>query len=246
MIIEQIHSIESISSKLSDEEFWWNFWLNYAELETKMNSKYHKLSNVDSIYQRMSFTQKIKSTIWSSAISTHESLIKQNHLILLQKNRRSLFSWYLFFQLINFLWLTLIATLLILNYTNHVVDVSAWCLLKRCSANLYTYTDNFMKKVKQLHKENHNTLRALQFVIKILKAWFMLILISLMYDLSMIFQDVLRYFHFKIISRYFHISRSFQDENRVKISMKKNSENIFVTSYWRDSNLLHCIFLSLY
>lgn len=43
------------------------------------------------------------------------------------------------------------------------------------------------KGARQLDKADHNTLGALQFVAKMLQAWFMLIATGLVYDLSMIF-----------------------------------------------------------
>ena len=90
---------------------------------------------------------------------------------------------HLLLPLISLLWLVPTATLLALNYTNHVIGPSAWCPLGHCSAD--PFTDNAKQKAKQLDKADHNTLGALLLMAKVLEARFMLIATSIVYDISM-------------------------------------------------------------
>lgn len=145
-----------------------------------MDPRYQRLPNVNAAYQSNS-----KHTTESSALPVHGVPPNPNHVISPQKNPRKSWPWHLLSHVISLLWLAPIATLLVLNYKNHVIGASAWCPLGHCSADVLG--EDAIQKAKKLDKNDHNTLGALQFVAKALEVWFMLIATSLVYDISMVF-----------------------------------------------------------
>ena len=108
-----------------------------------------------------------------------------SHHIPPRRKPHRLSSGCLLLPVISLLWLVPIATLLALNYANHVIGASAWCPLGRCSAD--PLMNNAVQRAKQLDKADHNTLGALLLVAKSLEVWFMLIATSVVYDISMVF-----------------------------------------------------------
>ena len=118
-----------------------------------------------------------------SIASLPGSSYKQEVLSAPIKNPRKSFSWHLLSYVVSILWLAPIASLLALNFTNHVIGASAWCPMGHCSADIFS--DDVFDRARKLDKNDHNTLGALQFVAKSLEVWFMLIATSLIYDVSM-------------------------------------------------------------
>ena len=140
---------------------------------------YHQISDNGPSYPMLPNKQAAQS-VTSFAGSSY----KQEVLSAPLKNPRKSFSWHLFSYVVSILWLAPIASLLALNFTNHVIGASAWCPFGRCSADIFS--DDAFKRAKQLDRDDHNTLGTLQFVAKALEVWFMLIATSLIYDVSMI------------------------------------------------------------
>lgn len=150
-----------------------------------MDSGYPRSSNVKPTSQNIPSLHQTKPPLRSSVASLHGSHANHSQLVPPREKPARLFSWHLLLPVFSLLWLVPMATLLALNYTNHVIGASAWCPRGRCSAD--PLTKDAFQKAKQLDKADHTTLGALQLVAKALETWFVLIATSMVYDLSMIF-----------------------------------------------------------
>lgn len=151
-------------------------------------SYYRRLPNVRGAYQQVpnnggTYPVLPNKQAAQSIASLPASAYKQEVFSTPQKNPRKSFSWHLLSYVVSILWLAPIASLLALNFTNHVIGASAWCPFGHCSADIFS--DDAFKRARQLDRDDHNTLGALQFVAKALEVWFMLIATSLIYDVSM-------------------------------------------------------------
>ena len=122
-------------------------------------------------------------------IPSHEPLISEKGSVDEESNsnsrRKSGVSifWTLLTQLLGFLWLAPIITLLVLNFSSYQIGPSAWCFRGRCSADIFG--DDAIGKAKRLDKDDHNTLGALQFVSKALELWFGFVAANLIFNLAM-------------------------------------------------------------
>ncbi|KAG8533551.1 uncharacterized protein KY384_001291 [Bacidia gigantensis] len=100
------------------------------------------------------------------------------------KSRPKSWWWHILSHIVSFLWVVPIISMLVLNWTHHIIGSSVWCPMGHCSSN--SWEEDAVTRAAKLDRDDHNTLGALQFVSKMLEVWFMLIATALVYDLAMI------------------------------------------------------------
>ncbi len=101
------------------------------------------------------------------------------------KSRPKSWPWHFFAVFLSLLWLPLIITLLVLNFTSHVIGASAWCPFGRCPSN--AFSTHAVATAVRLDEKDHNVEAGLQFVAQAFEIWFMIIATSLLYDVGMLF-----------------------------------------------------------
>ena len=102
-----------------------------------------------------------------------------------RKSRPKSWIWHMLSHVVSVLWMAPIISLLVLNFTNHVIGASIWCPNGHCNSD--EFGDDAVTRAAQLDRKDHDVNGALQFVAKALEVWFMFIATALVYDLTMMF-----------------------------------------------------------
>ena len=92
--------------------------------------------------------------------------------------------WFFITQLLSFLWLAPIVSLLYLNFSRHINGPSVSCPSKGCKADPLAVGD--AKWALDLNRKDHNVLGALQLVSKALELWFLFVAVSFVYNIAML------------------------------------------------------------
>lgn len=100
------------------------------------------------------------------------------------RSRPKSWPWHFFALFLSLLWLPLIITLLVLNFTSHIIGASVWCPFGRCPSNALN-TRGIATAVR-LDEQDHDVEAGLQYVAQAFEIWFFIIATSLLYDVGML------------------------------------------------------------
>ena len=90
-------------------------------------------------------------------------------------------------QVASLAWLLPIVTLLTMNFRGWIIGASVGCGFQKGKCDLDPFSSTAFEEAKRFDTRDHNILGALQFVAKALEVWFIIITVSLVYDLTMLF-----------------------------------------------------------